>query len=119
MSLTEDVRAYAELVTTSFDNAMSTVETVHQGVADMVLGVMQEAGLPSDAASGISDRHRRTLRTVYGAICSANHELGDLIVVQMEQLGTFADRIGLPLPDSPRDEVEGAVTRLTGRRGRG
>jgi hypothetical protein len=119
MSLTEDVRAYAELVTTSFDNAMSTVETVHQGVADMVLGVMQEAGLPSDAASGFSDRHRRTLRMVYGAICSANHELGDLIVVQMEQLGTFADRIGLPLPDSPRDEVEGAVTRLTGRRGRG
>jgi hypothetical protein len=56
---------------------------------------------------------------VYGAICSANHELGDLIVVQMEQLGTFAERIGVPLPDSPRDEVEGAVTRLTGRRGRG
>jgi hypothetical protein len=115
MSLTEDVRAYADLVTSSFDNAMSTVETVHQGVAEMVLGVLREAGFPDGPAASISDRHRRTLRTVYGAICSANHELGDLIIVQMEQLSTFADRIGLPLPDSPVDEVEGAVSRISRR----
>ncbi len=116
MSLADDVRAYAELVTTSFDNAMSTVETVHQGVAEMVLGVLGEAGLPSDATSGIADRHRRTLRTVYGAICAANHELGDLVVVQMDNLSSFADRIGLPFPDSPAEEIDAAVSSLPRRR---
>lgn len=106
MTLVEDVRAFNDLVTTSFDNAMGTVETVHQTVAELYLGVLTEVGFPSDTADALAGRHRSLLRTVYGAICSANHELGDLVVVQMEQLGAFAERIGVPLPDSPSAEVD-------------
>jgi hypothetical protein len=117
MTLTDDVRAYAELVTTSFDNAMSAVETVHQGVVDMVLELLAEIGLPEDAKAGVSQRHQRGLRAVYGAVCAANHQIGDLVVVQMEQLGTFAERIGVPLPDAPAAQVDAVVTRLHPRRG--
>lgn len=115
MSLVEDVRAFNDLVTTSFDNAMGTVETVHQTVAELYLGVLTEVGLPSDRADALAGRHRSLLRTVYGAICSANHELGDLVVVQMEQLGAFAERIGVPLPDSPSAEIV-ELTRVVSRR---
>lgn len=115
MTLVEDVRAFNDLVTTSFDNAILTVETVHQTVAELYLGVLTEVGLASDRADALAGRHRSLLRTVYGAICSANHELGDLVVVQMEQLGAFAERIGVPLPDSPSAEVV-ELTRVLSRR---
>jgi hypothetical protein len=115
MSLVEDVRSFNDLVTTSFDNAMGTVETVHQTVAELYLGVLTELGFPAGTADALAGRHRSLLRTVYGAICSANHELGELVVEQMDQLSTFADRIGVPLPDSPSAEVE-ELTRVLARR---
>jgi len=115
MSLVEDVRSFNDLVTASFDNAMGTVETVHQTVAELYLGVLTEFGFPSETAGTLAGKHRHLLRTVYGAICSANHELGDLVVEQMGQLSAFADRIGVSIPDSPSAEVD-ELTRMLARR---
>jgi hypothetical protein len=112
MTLADDVEAFNDLITTSFDNAMGTVESVHQTVAELSLGLLSEVGLPADTAADLADRHRQVLRRTYGAICFANHQLGALVVEQMGQVSRFAERIGVPLPDSPAPVVEGVVRRL-------
>ena len=85
-------------------------------MAELYLGVLTEVGFPSETADALAGRHRSLLRTVYGAICSSNHDLGDLVVVQMEQLGAFAERIGVPLPHSPSAEVDELARVLRMRR---
>jgi hypothetical protein len=116
MTLARDVRSFNELVTTSFDNAMGTVETVHQTVAELYLGLLTEVGLPQQQADDLATRHRGLLRRVYGAICSANHELGDLVVEQFEGISRFAESIGVPLPDRGVPENDELARVLSARR---
>jgi hypothetical protein len=106
MSIPEDVRSFNELVVTSFDNAMDTVESVHHNAIALYLGLLTEVGLPRERADALTDRHRALLRRVYGAVCTVNHDLGDMVVAQVENVSRFAESIGVPLPDSPAAEVD-------------
>jgi hypothetical protein len=115
MSIPEDVRAFNVLVTTSFDNAMDTVESVHRNAMELYLGLLTDVGFPAERADALAARHRQFLRRAYGAVCTINHDLGDMIVEQVENVSRFAESIGVPLPDSPSAEVAN-LTRLVDRR---
>jgi hypothetical protein len=118
MNIVEDVRSYNELITASFDNAMHTVEMVHQSGVDMYLGVLSELGFPSETADSLSARHRSLLRRVYGGICALNHELGELVVEQVNQVSRFADNIGVPFPGTPAPSQADDIARMLERRRR-
>ena len=90
MTLEEQVVAYNDLITSSFTNAMGTVERLHQNLAEISLDVLCEVGLPKEPADAFKEHHRTILRTMYGGITSANDELGRLVVTQWSQINRFA-----------------------------
>ena len=86
MSFEDRVSAFNMLVQSSFRNAMDSVESIHQTTAEMPLDMLVEYGYPEDKAEAAKESHRQLLGIVYGGICSANEELGNLPEALRERL---------------------------------
>lgn len=89
MSFEDRVSSFNNLVQSSFRNAMNSVESIHQTTAEMPLDILKDFGYPEDKAEAAKDSHRQLLRIVYGGMCSANEELGKLLVLQAGGLSEF------------------------------
>lgn len=92
-TLEQHVTAYRDLIVASFDNAMNTVEVIHQTFAEMSVDVLQELGLPEGPADAIKDKHHRLIHIWYDGISTANHALGDLVIQQWSQINEFAEPV--------------------------
>jgi len=72
---------------------MKSVERIHQKTAEMPLDILKQFGYPGDQAEAVKDSHRQLLRIVYSGMCSANEELGKLVVLQAGGLSEFFNEI--------------------------
>lgn len=89
MNFEDRVSAFNDLVQSSLRNAMDSVENIHQTTAEMPLEILKEYGYPEDKAEAAKESHRALLKIMYGGICSANEELGKLVVLQAGGLSQF------------------------------
>jgi hypothetical protein len=90
MTLADHVRAYDALIESSFDNAVGAVQSVHFTFVDMSVGLLREVGLPASLADGFTERHRRAMNGIYDGVRATNHQLGGLVVAQVELISDFA-----------------------------
>jgi hypothetical protein len=113
MTLNEHVRAYRDVIETSFTNGVRVVESAHGTFVDMSLAVLRECGLPSALETGFRDRHDRAMSALYDGVVSVNHEIGDLVVAQFDLLTDFARRINAEALGEARttDHPAGAAER--------
>ena len=77
------------LIVASFENAMGTMERVHQASMEMSVDLMKELGVPIGPADAYKAKHGRMLHTVYSSICSVNAEFGEMVVVQVHNVSRF------------------------------
>jgi hypothetical protein len=113
MTLNEHVRAYRDVIETSFANGVRVVESAHGTFLDMSLAVLRECGLPSAVETGFRSRHDRAMGALYDGVVAVNHELGELVVTQFDLLTDFARRINAEALGDPA-----AADHPAGRKGR-
>ena len=108
MGALDKVRVYKDFLQASFENAMTTVERIHQTSVSIPVDMLREAGYPADQAEQIKETHGRLLRILYGGIVSAHDELGELVVQQVGQLTKLAEGM-LEDRDQPKQTVRPAA----------
>lgn len=89
MTVSHQVDAYRNLIVASFDNAMGTMERVHQASMSMSVDLMAELGVPRGPAEAFKSKHGRMLHTIYGSIRTVNAEFGEMIVLQVDNVTLF------------------------------
>jgi hypothetical protein len=89
MNIVEQVASYNELVTKSFENAMGTMERVHQASVDLSVDLFKELGFWEDQAERYRKAHGRMLHTAYSSVVEVNNEFGDMIVEQAVNVHRF------------------------------
>jgi adenylosuccinate lyase len=93
MTIAQQVSEFKDLIQNSLENAMGTVERIHQTVIEMPIDVATELGLSQEQATRLKDGHRRILHTLYAGVASGYNDLGDLVVAQVTSLTEFAGGI--------------------------
>ena len=106
MTVVHQVASYRNLIVASFENAMGTMERVHQASMAMSVDLMKELGVPPGPADSFKAKHERMLHTIYGSICTVNAEFGEMIVLQVDNVGRFTRGV----TDAILGADEGAAT---------
>jgi hypothetical protein len=86
MTTLERLELLKDIVQQAIDRGATSVENIHQYIADLPFEALEKAGLLDDDRLGVRDAQRRTIGTVYDAIRRINREVGDLISDQFENL---------------------------------
>ena len=89
MTIVDRISAVNNMMQSSFKNAITSVENIHQTAAEIPLEFLQEFGYPEERAEKVRESHRRVLRVLYGGICDAHEKFGDLLVMQASGLTKF------------------------------
>jgi hypothetical protein len=86
MTTLERLELLKDMVQQAIDRGATSVENIHQYIADLPFEALEKAGLLDDDRLGVRNTQRRTIGTVYDAIRRINREIGDLISDQFENL---------------------------------
>jgi hypothetical protein len=78
MGLLNKIELLKDMIQTSIDQGATTVEEVHQAIADMPFEILEKRGLLNDTASQLRDTQKATIGTVYGKIREINRLVGEL-----------------------------------------
>ena len=86
MTTLERLELLKDIVQQALDRGATSVENIHQYIADLPFEALERSGLLDDNRIGVRGAQRRTIGTVYDAIRRINREVGDLISDQFENL---------------------------------
>jgi hypothetical protein len=75
-----------DLVQQAIDRGATSVEQIHQYIADLPFEALEKSGLIDDGPLRLRERKRRTIGVVYDAIRRINSEVGAFISEQIENL---------------------------------
>jgi polyhydroxyalkanoate synthesis regulator phasin len=104
MKKLERVELLKDLIQEAVDKGATSVEQVHQYIADLPFEALERTGLMQDDKLQLRDKQRRTIGMVYDAIRSINRQVGQLISDQFENLENTEDAArGLKARDRPAD----------------
>lgn len=79
-----------DLVQEAVDRGATSVEQIHQSIADLPFEALDRMGLLDADGSGLRDTKTRTIGFVYDAIRRINQEVGELLSEQFENLESGA-----------------------------
>ncbi len=84
-----------DIVQQAVERGATSIEQIHQHVADLPFEGLDKAGLLDPRSRGLRDKQARTVGAVYDAIRRINREIGQLISDQIENLedGEAAARV--------------------------
>ena len=60
------------------DRAATSVQSIHQSIADLPFEVLERNGLWVETSSELRDVQVRTLGAIYDVVRSVNHRVGDI-----------------------------------------
>jgi hypothetical protein len=103
-----------DFVQEAIDRGATSVESIHQYIADLPFEALEVTGLLDRDKSRLRARHQRTIGMVYGAIRRINGEIGQLISDQFENLeeSVKVDTLLKPAPEpTPAAAPKPAVTK--------
>jgi hypothetical protein len=91
-----------DLIQEAVDKGATSVEQVHQYIADLPFEALERTGLLKDDKLQLREKKTRTIGMVYDAIRNINSQVGQLISDQFENLEN-SDEAARGLQDSERD----------------
>jgi hypothetical protein len=86
MTTLERLELLKDMVQQAIDRGATSVESIHQYIADLPFEALEKAGLLEDDHLGVRQTQRRTIGVVYDAIRRINRDVGELISDQFENL---------------------------------
>ena len=86
METLQRVELVKDLVQSAIDRGATTVEQIHQFVADLPFEALERTGLLDDDRLGLRAKQQRTIGMVYDAIRRINDEVGRFVSDQLENL---------------------------------
>ncbi|MBA4285147.1 MAG: hypothetical protein C0434_06400 [Xanthomonadaceae bacterium] len=75
-----------DFIQEAVDRGATSVQAVHQYIADLPFEALEQTGLISEEKAGLRQKHRQSIGVVYDAIRRINREIGQLISDQFENL---------------------------------
>lgn len=75
-----------DFIQEAVDRGATSVQSVHQYIADLPFEALEQTGLLSEEKIGLRSKHQQTIGVVYDAIRRINREIGQLISDQFENL---------------------------------
>ncbi len=96
MGLLDKVKVYKDFLQASFENAMTTVERIHQTSVSIPIDMLREVGYPADQAEQIKETHARLLRILYGGIARAHDELAEGMLEDRDRPPTVRRAAAMP-----------------------
>lgn len=75
-----------DLIQQAVDRGATSVEQIHQFIADLPFEALEKAGLLGDDKLQLREKKTRTIGMVYNAIRRINRQIGTLISDQFENL---------------------------------
>ena len=94
MGVADKTREYNKFVQKSFRNSVTSVQKVHQTMAEIQVDMLQIGGLPEDWGEKMKTTHGNFIDIIYSSVVDAYGELGQLIVNQVENMYELADDFG-------------------------
>lgn len=89
MDNVERFEAFTDLVTSSFENVMGTMQRVHQGSVDLSVELFQQLGFWQEPAERYRKAHDAAISNVYGRIVEVNNDFGAMLAQQAHNLDRF------------------------------
>ena len=86
METLQRVELVKDLVQSAIDRGATSVEQIHQFVADLPFEALERTGLLDDDPLGLRAKQQRTIGMVYEAIRRINDEIGRFVSDQLENL---------------------------------
>lgn len=86
METLQRVELIKDMVQSAIDRGASSVEQIHQFVADLPFEALERSGLLEDDRLGLRAKQQRTIGMVYEAIRRINEEVGRFVSDQIENL---------------------------------
>ncbi|GAC1620442.1 MAG: hypothetical protein NVS9B10_02140 [Nevskia sp.] len=80
-----------DFVQEAVDRGATSIESIHQYIADLPFEALEATGLLDRDKSTLRSKHQRTIGMVYGAIRRINHDIGQLISDQFENVEESKD----------------------------
>jgi hypothetical protein len=91
MNKLQRIELLKDLIQEAVDKGATSVEQVHQYIADLPFEALERTGLLQDDKLKLRDKNRRSIGMVYDAIRSINRQVGQLISDQFENLENSSD----------------------------
>lgn len=82
----ERLELIKDMIQQAIEKGATSVEQIHQYVADLPFEGLERAGLLDENASKLREKKSRTIGMVYDAIRSINQQIGTMISDQFENL---------------------------------
>lgn len=86
METLQRVELIKDMVQQAIDRGATSVEQIHQYVADLPFEALERTGLLEDDRLGLRQKQQRTIGMVYEAIRRINDEVGRFVSDQIENL---------------------------------
>lgn len=109
MNKLERLEWLKDTIQDAVDRGATSVEQVHQYIAQLPFEALQKSGLMKTDKLGLRDRQRRSIGMVYHAIRTINAQVGALISDQFENLDeakTAAQRMSRDRSDAAEEAAE-------------
>ncbi|SER00174.1 hypothetical protein SAMN04488038_113168 [Solimonas aquatica] len=84
MNKLQRIELLKDLAQQAIDRGATSVEQIHQYIADLPFEMLEKGGLLRDDKLKLREKQRRTIGMVYDAIRSINRQIGQLISDQFE-----------------------------------
>jgi len=91
MKKLQRIELLKDFIQEAVDRGATSVQAVHEYIADLPSEALQQTGLLKEEATGLQQKHRQTIGVVYDAIRRINREIGQLISDQFENLEETRD----------------------------
>ncbi|HXG28599.1 MAG TPA: hypothetical protein VNJ47_07110 [Nevskiales bacterium] len=86
MNRLQRIELLKDFIQEAVDKGATSVEQVHQYIADLPFEALERSGLLRDDRLGLRQKQRQTIGMVYDAIRRINREIGQLVSDQFETL---------------------------------
>ena len=91
MKKLQRIELLKDFIQEAVDRGATSVQAVHEYIADLPFEALQQTGLLKEDTSGLKQKHKQTIGVVYDAIRRINREIGQLISDQFENLEETRD----------------------------
>lgn len=86
MKKLQRIELLKDFIQEAVDRGATSVQSVHQYIADLPFEALQQTGLLTEDKAGLRAKQQQTIGVVYDAIRRINREIGQLISDQFENL---------------------------------
>jgi hypothetical protein len=104
MKTVQRLELLKDFVQEAVDRGATSVEQIHQYIADLPFEALEKSGLLEDEKLKLREKQKRSIGMVYDAIRRINREIGQLISDQFENLED-AQHVSKVLKDKGKDPL--------------